>query len=113
MPDATPKGYPYPIPSDPVMNGDQAIEDLATFINNFIHGEAVLVPVVASSTGFVDIEFPAAYPVPPIVVSVANSPNYITGISLLDENGYRLTVQERDATSDTVNVLCRWIAIPA
>ncbi len=80
MPANTPLGYPYPLATDPVADGDDAIHNLATAVNNMAGVSAsgiAVVNVTATNTPTnLVVTFPAGrFTAPPAVVASPASGN--------------------------------------
>jgi len=74
MGSATPKGYPYPVGTDRVMDGDDAIKALATAVDTKLGAAAAgtvdFTGLTAGGTGSVTITFPAGrFTAPPTAVN--------------------------------------------
>jgi len=112
MPTSTVRGFPYPLPSDPLGDADQHMKDLADFLNNFVRGDVTTVNLNNSSSGSQAVVFPTAYAVAPKVVATSSNAHYICGITGLTNTGFTLNIQRRDNTLLTAGVPCFWIAVP-
>jgi hypothetical protein len=107
MPANTPKGYTYPIGTDRVMDGDDAIKTLAeqidTYIGKWAAGQ-VQVPVSAGTAlGSTAVTFPVGrFTVAPWVTGTYNGTNIswgIINISAITTSGCTVGVSHRDGTN--------------
>jgi len=112
MPTSTVRGFPYPLPSDPLGDADQHMKDLADFLNNFVIGDNATPNLNNSSSAFVDVVFATPFAAAPTVVATSSNAHYICGITNLTATGFRLNIQRRDNTLLTAGVPCFWIAVP-
>jgi hypothetical protein len=70
MPASTnPKNLPYPLGTDRVMDGDDAIRALAQSVDNMVQaGSVQIAAVVVDTTYTINVAFPVAYAAAPIVM---------------------------------------------
>jgi hypothetical protein len=74
----TPRGYPYPLGTDRVMDGDDAIKALAQAVNDRLGaiaaGQLTVTPVSADTAINTPVNFPAGrFSVAPLVFVVSNA----------------------------------------
>lgn len=120
MPANTPRGYPYPLGTDRVMDGDDSIRALAEAVDTklgVIASGAVTVTVTNSVSGFAAVVFPAGmFTVPPKVIPGNNggsgSSAYLMTVSGITAAGCNINAIHRDGTSSSATVAAVWIAVP-
>lgn len=115
MPANTPKGYPYPLGTDRLMDGDDSIHSLATAVDTNLGTGAAGTSVVTVATGGTPSALAVTFPAgrftvaPAVVVSVNQNAN--TGVTAtatgITTTGFALNAVR--ATSGTVQ--CQWIAL--
>lgn len=120
MPATTPKGYPYPLGTDRLTDGDDAIHSLATAVDTKLGAAAsgaVNVPVaIGQASASVVVTFPAGrFSVAPVVVAGSSGTNPGWGTFLantVSAAGCTLTTVNRDGTpaSSAFTVLGVWFA---
>lgn len=75
MPATTATKYPYPLGTDRLMDGDDAIHSLAAAIPQFASGTFSATTPVADQNQSVAVSFPVAFAaVPMVVVGMGNAP---------------------------------------
>lgn len=121
MPANTPKGFPYPLGTDRVTDGDDAIHNLATAIDTrvgVIAAGLVSVPVSSGqSLGSVAVTFPAGrFSAVPVVNGTFNGTNVAwsgVNISSITAAGCTVGVSHRDGTPSgtTTAFTVAWHAI--
>lgn len=119
MPQNTPKGFPYPVGTDRVMDGDDAIRNLATAVDGKLGlcaSGIVTIPITAANTiASAAVTFPAGlFTATPQVVmgqSGAGSTGTIsqrfwnvTGVSATGFNAVGVN------TAGSATFVCNWIA---
>lgn len=115
---STPKGYPYPVGTDRVADGDDAIKSLAEFVDVRLGlaASGFFTSAAAASSGAVvatAITFPVGlFTVPPVVTMTAYATNPETANvsfgSMPTTTGFSARTQRPGSTA----VLgCSWIAI--
>lgn len=114
----TAKGFPYPIGTDRVMDGDDAIKALAEAVGNYhgarIWATQVSVSVAAAASGNAAVTFPAGLftAAPVCVASVAlNSTAYFAICTGATASGCTATAVHRDGTVTTGSVPVSVIAV--
>ena len=114
MPANTAKGYPYPIEADPLANGNEAIQALASAVDtksgvSASGGAQISFANVASAS--VTITFPVGrFTVAPAVTAMTNSFNYITGANAPTTSAVVIYAGHRAATLSTIVLSVWWIA---
>lgn len=74
------KNLPYPLGTDRLMDGDDAIRKLAQSVDNMVQAATVTVPVTAANTpASVTWTFPVAYSAPPVVLACPAGGTAIVG----------------------------------
>jgi hypothetical protein len=110
----TAKGYPYPVGSDRVMDGDNAIQALAEAVDTRTGVSAsgtATISISAAASGSVTVTFPAGrFTVPPSVVHVTNSFNYIPGANTPSASAIVLYAGHRAGTASSIVLTTWWIA---
>lgn len=114
----TPKGFPYPLGTDRVMDGDDAIHSLATFTDTRVGlhqcGNLPITPSAANTTTTVAVTFPVAFP-------AASVPNVVLGVHAttiapgaaswwttnITNTGFQANVQR----SSTTTLPVQWLAM--
>ena len=71
MPATTPKGYPYPLGTDRVTDGDDSIHNLATAVETLLgvaaSGSVVVTVATGTASGSIAVTFPAGrFPAAPM-----------------------------------------------
>lgn len=119
MPATTTRGFPYPVGTDRVMDGDDAIRSLAEFTDTRVgltqKGQVSIPVTAANTTASIAVTFPVAFPagVTPVVTAsigaTSHGPGSIsTWISAGTSNtGFTLNGQRTAATAIPMN----WQAI--
>lgn len=119
MPSATTNGYPFPVGTDRVMDGDNAIQALAEAADAKAGiGAAGLASVIGASgaaTAVLAVVFPVGrFTVPPVAVAsiAAGGNTYIVTVSSVTAAGFNLTVSRRagDNFPSGITVAVSWVA---
>lgn len=116
MPASTAKGYPYPVGSDPVRDGENAIQNLATTVDTKLpHATAVgtvTIPVSAATVGTAVVTLPVGrFPVAPRVVSSVRSTSvWFAYTSAVSASSLTLGVRST-STAVTANIPVDYIAV--
>lgn len=112
MPANNAYGYPYPLGTDRLMDGDDAIKALADAIMNKLRyalmSGTVTVPVSSgSAVGTAAVTFPAGmFAAPPGVVATYNGTNVawsLINVSAVTTSGCTIGVSHRDGTASGSN----------
>jgi hypothetical protein len=118
MPANTPKGYPYPLGTDPVADGDDAIKNLANKVDAALPARTWVstasVPVTASTVGTLNVTFPAGRftAVPRISLTVAGvSSFYVAGATAVSSTGINIFVRHTDAVSASITITVHVMAV--
>lgn len=117
MPANTAKGYPYPLGTDRVMDGDDAIKNLATAVDTKLPARTYVTDgVVAISNAIaanVSITFPAGrFTVAPRVsVNVVGTSVYMPYVNTVAATNVNLGARNYNDLSQTVNVTVHVIAL--
>ena len=119
MPATTPRGYPYPLGSDRVMDGDDSIHDLATAIDTRLGamaaGAGVLpAPGALNVPTSLAITFPAGrFTVAPIVVATfqGTGPQLFTPISYAGTSASGCTLYAARTSGALTTIPIAWLAI--
>lgn len=99
MPANTPRGYPYPVGTDRVMDGDDSIKALATAVDTQLGVSASgqnTIPIVAAATPVsVSVTYPAgrftATPFPVVCPTTASDPsNFHCAVSNATATGFTI-----------------------
>lgn len=117
MPANTPKGYPYPLGTDRVMDGDNAIHDLATAIDTKLGVAAAGVVSVTIGTINTSVSAAITFPVglftaPPVLTAGPNGNNPMTIVACAGPNPTTTggtVFGARTASTGSVNVA--WLAV--
>lgn len=114
MPGTTDLGLRYPLDSDPVADGAQAVRNLAQDVNDYVgvfaSGNASIA-VTASPDGTDTITFPAGrFTAAPHVVCTARGDLYYARPGTTTEDDVVIKVIRRDGSSATTSVSVDWIA---
>ena len=112
MPGVNAAGYPFPLGSEPVQQGDDAIKALAAAIP-WIQGGTVSLAGDGTSERTLAVTFPKAFPAVPLVLGSAITAASNSGIS------QSIAAKTASATgfiasatrSNTTNVLVTWLAV--
>ena len=115
MPATTPKGYPYPLGTDRVMDGDDSIHALATAVDTNLGVQAsgkATIPVVSNTTNYsVSVTYPVGrftetpHAVATAISSAAAAVFYTVGAG--NASGFAIYGQR---TSGSGPFDCYWIA---
>lgn len=115
MPANTPdKGYPYPLGSDRLMDGDDAIHALATSVDYSIQaGTVVVTPSAQDTDTSLTVTFPHPYAVPPIVVvaPMTGPPSANYSQAVFASNVTTTNFAARVKRSTVVGITVAWVAI--
>lgn len=112
----TAHGYPYPLGTDRVMDGDDAIHALADAVESKLRASAaglVVVNIAAAGSGSVAVTFPAGrfLAAPAVSVGVHTSPtNYYGGTTAVAASGCTVFASHRDGTSASIAINASWTA---
>lgn len=111
MPANTAKGYPYPLGTDRVMDGDDAIKALASKIPQ-VQGGAANVAPVANAVASLVVNFPVPFPVgtvPHVVATVSAGNPHLreVSVSAIDNAKFTLNVYATTSTGFPVE----WVAM--
>lgn len=113
---STPNGLPYPVGTDRVMDGDDAIRNLATALR--IYTATVTVTLTATPTAAVVVTFPVGlFTAPPVVVGFMNGAGTTAwkgGANTVTAVSCQLFAQSNSgsAGSGTATVSCIAVQIP-
>lgn len=108
----TATGYPYPEGTDRLMDGDDAIKNLAAAIPQVQGGNATITPSAANVSTALRVNFPKPFPVgvTPVVVATiyAGAALASRGVStsVADNTGFTLNLVAPNQTALPIN----WIA---
>lgn len=116
MPANTAHGYPYPVGTDRVTDGDDAIKNLANAVESKLRVSAagsVSVTATSSASGSANVTFPAGRFVnPPLVVcSPVGATAWYAAAGSVTASGVTINIVQRDGTAATATVTVNWIAI--
>lgn len=114
----TGKGFPYPVGTDRVMDGDNTIQALAEAVGNF-HGARVWatrvsITITAAASGNATVTWPAGhFTVAPIVVATISfsSTAYFAIATASTTTGCTVSAVHRDGASTTGTVTADVIAV--
>jgi hypothetical protein len=98
MPANTSTGYPYPLGTDPVANGDDAIKALAEKVPMFQSGISTCPTLVVGTSSSWDVTFPVPFP-------VGSVPNVVATMQVSSMSGRQWAVQT--VTNTKVTLLAR------
>lgn len=117
MPSNNAQGYPYPVGTDRVMDGDDSIKNLADAVGTkvgarVVSGQnSVLLNNAASGNTAVTFPVGAFTQIPRVVVAVATATTGAYAIqSAVSTSGFTLTGVSRSGSAITSTVWCDWIA---
>lgn len=115
MPANTPHGYPYPLGTDRVADGDNDIQALATAVDTKLGigmAGTNTVTISAAPSGSLAVTFPVGRftSVPAVVASSSGTSTYIANVSTVSATGFTLNVFHRDGTSSSTSIPAHWIA---
>lgn len=117
MPNNTPKGWPYPIGTDRVADGDDAMRAIAEKADAVVPmaqaAGFVAVNVAASVQGTAAVTFPVGRftQSPIVVVSCSSHSTYLAAGTSAAVGGFTAAVRQVDATAATVTVTVMWHAV--
>jgi len=103
MPATTPTRFPYPLGTDPVADGDDAIKALAQAIPQIQSGTATIPAGAVDGVALVTVTFPRAFAAVPAVVVSSLTPH---------PTNYQMGVWVGTITTTTV-VLAARLKVPA
>lgn len=111
----TAKGFPYPVGTDRVMDGDDAIRALAEKIDSAVgvmaSGQATVVIPSGAFQAPVAVTFPAGrFATPPNVVCTTGSGNFLASWNAVTATGFNLYASHKQSTVSPGNVPCSWMA---
>ena len=116
MPSTTPKGFPYPLGSDRLMDGDDAIRNLATAVDTmvgvFAAGQVNINVTVIGNVAQTAVVFPVGrFTAPPMVVVCVNGNpiNTVVGTTGVTAAGFNAVAVKMAGAIG--NVVAQWIAI--
>jgi hypothetical protein len=119
MPALTPAGVPYPLPTDPIANGAEAIHQVALALpGKMLAGSAVITPATANTnTAGAAVVFPAGFftATPKVYVNPQTGPGggatdtVFAWSSAGSAAGFTPNIKRSTITATTVN----WLAIGA
>ena len=112
MPGTNSAGYPYPLGTEPISQGDDAIHALATALP-WLQGGGVTLVGDATNERTVAVTFPKAFPATPLMLVSAVTASSNSGITQsVAGKGASPTGFTASATrSNTTNVLITWLAV--
>jgi hypothetical protein len=120
MPANTPNGYPYPLGTDRVMDGDDSIHSLADAVDTKLRtsaaGVATITVAVGAATGNVAVTFPAGrfLAAPAVQVTANAAPTaWFGGAGSITATGAIIYASQRDGTNVTgspINIPTSWTA---
>lgn len=117
MPANTPKGYPYPLGTDRVMDGDDSIHALATAVDKrqAVWGTGTVPLVNTGSAANVAVTFPASsFTVPPTAVMViTTSARLVPASQLITATGFTATLGNWSGTNISTTTPMSWVAFGA
>jgi hypothetical protein len=108
------KGLPYPLGTDRLMDGDDAIRKLAQSVDNMVQGGTISIPITATNTPvMVSIVFPVAYvggALPNVTCSpVTNNPHQVfAAVNAPSATGVNIWGAR---TSGTTAFTVHWVAV--
>jgi hypothetical protein len=104
---------PYMTDTDPMHEVAQASEDLAERVADLIPRRfSVVVPVVASVTGVVALNFGETFSAPPIMAAtVVDNSNYFPVVGVVTATGCNVHVKQFENVSGTANITVHVIAV--
>lgn len=113
---STPKNIPYPLGTDRVMDGDDAMRRIAQSVDNMVQGRAESIPVTTADTnGTLAVTFPVPYASPPVVVTGLNqgppagtNQNAFVWAASITATGFNF-VGRRSASGTTLSA--SWVAV--
>lgn len=117
MPANTPKGFPYPVGTDRVMDGDDSIHNLATAVDTKVGLHAAGVTTIASASMGVPTSIAVTFPVGrftavPVVVTncygTANPQAFATGTSTVSATAFTISAV-RITSNGAINIA--WHAV--
>lgn len=117
MPANTAKGYPYPLGTDRLMDGDNAIHDLATAVDTKLglmaSGVTTVNIATAGTPATVAVTFPAGLftAVPNVYATFAGTANIQTGAGVQGPTQTGVNVSGVRQSTGTLNV--HWLAVQA
>ncbi len=110
----TAKGYPYPVGTDRVMDGDDAIKALATAVDTISGASASgIVNVVLNNqaTAAAAVTFPVGrFTAIPSVVATTSQGNYFGAYFGTTTSGVQIYATQRAGTNATITIPTAWIA---
>lgn len=113
MPATTPHGLPYPLGTDRVADGDDAIHNLATALDRVAGTAAGTsgIPISAASLGSVAVTLPAGrfLAAPAITATIDTSTLVFPSVMNITTTGFTLSGRVYTGTI-TATVQCQWIA---
>lgn len=114
MPSQTPAyKFPYPVGTDRVTDGDNAIQALAerneAILAALFQAGTVVVPVVGQNYTFATVIFPRAFPGTPIVVATSQVGDFFATVGAPNVSGVDVGVFH-PAGATTFNVSVQWFA---
>lgn len=114
MPGTTSKGFPYPLGTEPVADGDDAIKNLAQSVDSKVGVLASgLASVVLSSQiqNSITVTFPAGrFVAAPNVVATSESGNYVAMSTSPTTTNVLIWASSKTGVSSSGTVPVRWIA---
>jgi hypothetical protein len=110
----TAKGYPYPVGTDRVADGDNAIQALAEAVDAKLGISAsgsASISIASAASGSVTVTFPVGrFTVPPAITHTTNSFNYIPGANSPSASAVVLYAGHRAGTASSIVLTTWWIA---
>lgn len=116
----TPKGYPYPVGTDRVRDGDDVIHALADKLDATVPyamaAGSTAIAVTNAPSGTTTVTFPAGrFTQPPLVVATvvgSSSPNFFAGVNPAPTAaGMTVRCTHVELSNTTATVTVHWIAI--
>ena len=108
MPATTPHGYPYPVGTDRLMDGDNAIQALAEAVDSKLGVAAagsVAYPAGGAGITSVTVTFPAGrFTVAPVVVVTSTHPGVIAATPTPTATAATIYGQGKDAAGNDINM---------
>lgn len=109
-----PHALPYPSDDAGLWEIPTWLQNLANRITNILpQVGTALVPVAASSTGFLDVAFDPAFAAAPVVqLQITGTGNWRAYVTATTAAGFRINVVHVAGTVSTTNINVNWVAHP-
>jgi hypothetical protein len=118
MPATTPRGLPYPLGTDPVADGDDAIHNLATALDTAVLAnwiQAGTIPSVSSTGAFWtgNVTFPKAFTAVPnaVIITGADTATVVWVVTAMTAAGFTFRAEWRDGSSHSTSGKATYIAV--